>query len=131
MKAGHTSVTHLADLREVVERERVESGVLLTLQEPTQPIRTEAASSGWYASPWSTKPPWIQIRTLKELLVGIGIDYTRPGHGDHQEGPKGEVPLSTTEGLPFFEESQVMETEIPAKVRGKSVKPANTLRAKK
>ena len=100
MKAGHTSVTHLADLREVVERERVESGVLLTLQEPTQPMRTGAASSGWYASPWSTKHPWIQIRTLKELLARTGMDYTHPGHGDHQEGPKGEVPLSTTEGPP-------------------------------
>ena len=39
VKAGHTSVDHVRDLRGVVEREQAEIGVLLTMQEPSQPMR--------------------------------------------------------------------------------------------
>lgn len=74
VKSGHTSVTHIRDLRGVIERENAEIGVLITLREPTQPMRVDAAESGLYESPWGTKHPRIQILTIKELLTGKSID---------------------------------------------------------
>lgn len=35
VKSGHTTVSHIRDLRGVIEREKAEIGVLITLQEPT------------------------------------------------------------------------------------------------
>ena len=59
-----------------MEREKAQIGVLITMQEPTQPMRTEAASAGYYRSPWTGQDyPRIQIRTVAELLDGKGIDY--------------------------------------------------------
>jgi len=75
VKAGETNVTHVRDLRGVVEREEAEIGVLISMKEPTQPMRTEAASAGFYSSPgWHTKHPRLQILTVAELLDGTGID---------------------------------------------------------
>lgn len=71
--------TEVRDLRGVVDREHAEIGVLLSLDEPTKPMRTEAATAGHYLSPWSkTKHPRLQIITIKELMDGKGIDYPAP-----------------------------------------------------
>jgi DNA modification methylase len=74
VKSGKTDVTHVRDLRGVSDREKAAIGVLLTVQEPTGPMRTEAASAGFYASPWGTKHPKLQILTIAELLSGKKID---------------------------------------------------------
>ena len=73
VKAGHVSVSHVRDLRGVVERERADIGVLISLEEPTAPMRKEAASAGFYTSPWR-KHPRLQLLTIDELLTGRGID---------------------------------------------------------
>jgi hypothetical protein len=74
VKAGRTGVAHVRDLRGVLDREQAEIGVLITMQEPTQPMRTEAADAGFYDSPWGTRHPRLQILTVAELLAGKGID---------------------------------------------------------
>jgi site-specific DNA-methyltransferase (adenine-specific) len=75
VKAGSTGRAHMHELRGVVEREEAEIGVLITMQEPTQPMRAEAASAGFYRSPgWNTEHPRLQILTVAELLKGKGID---------------------------------------------------------
>lgn len=74
VKSGKTGVKHVRDLRGVVERENAEIGVLITLQNPTKPMSKEAASAGFYNSPWG-KHPRIQILTIDELLEGAEIDY--------------------------------------------------------
>ena len=68
VKSGKTSVVHIRDLKGVLEREQAELGVLITMREPTQPMRVEAAEAGWYDSPWGTRHPRIQILTISELL---------------------------------------------------------------
>lgn len=73
VKGGHTSVKDIRDLRGVIEREKAEIGVLLTLQEPTQPMRTEVANADFYHSPWG-KHPRLQILTIAELLDGKRVD---------------------------------------------------------
>lgn len=79
VKAGHTSVAHIRDLRGVIEREKAEIGVLISLEEPTKHMRTEAAGAGFYDSPWGKRFPRLQILTIDELLKGKGIDYPPPG----------------------------------------------------
>lgn len=73
VKAGRTGVSHIRDLRGVIEREKSEIGVLITMQEPTNPMRTEAAGAGFYESPWG-KHPRLQILTIADLLNGKRID---------------------------------------------------------
>ena len=75
VKGGGTNVTHLRDLRGVIDRESAEIGVLITMQEPTKPMRSEAASAGYYTSPgWGQNYPRLQILTIEDLLEGKKID---------------------------------------------------------
>ena len=73
VKGGHTNVAHVRDLVGVLEREKAEMGVLISLEEATKPMRAEAASAGFYESPWG-KHPRVQVLTIEELLAGQGID---------------------------------------------------------
>jgi adenine specific DNA methylase Mod len=73
VKAGKLHAPHVRDLRGVVEREKAVIGVLLTLDEPTKAMRTEAASAGFYTSPWG-KHPRLQILGVEDLLTGKTID---------------------------------------------------------
>lgn len=75
VKSGHTSVRDIRDLAHVVERENAAIGVLITMQESTQPMRTEAAGAGFYTHEASnTHYPRVQILTIAELLEGKHIE---------------------------------------------------------
>ncbi len=78
VKAGHTNAAHVRDLRGVLEREKAEIGVLITMQEPTHPMRSEGAGAGFYKSPWGQQYRRLQILTIAELLDGKHIDYPPP-----------------------------------------------------
>jgi DNA modification methylase len=73
VKAGKLHAPYVRDLRGVVDREKAAIGVLLALDEPTRAMRAEAASAGFYTSPWG-KHAKLQILTVEELLAGRGID---------------------------------------------------------
>lgn len=77
VKAGILHRNQVHELRGVVEREKAAMGVLISMQAPTKPMREEAASAGFYESPWG-KHPRIQILTVGELLDGRSIDYPAP-----------------------------------------------------
>ncbi|MBV8822365.1 MAG: restriction endonuclease [Chloroflexi bacterium] len=104
VKGGHTSVKDVRDLRGVVEREQAEIGVLITLQEPTQPMRTEATGAGFYQSSWG-KHPRLQILTIAELLESKRIDMPPLGQVNitFKKAPrtKGEEPETPT--LPLMD----------------------------
>ncbi len=91
VKAGNTGPAHVRDLRGVIDREKAQIGVLVTMQEPTQKMREEAASAGFYDSPWG-KHPRIQIITVGELLEGKRIDYpaTTGSNVTFKKAPKAE-----------------------------------------
>ena len=74
VKAGNSGPAHVRDLRGVVDREKAAIGLLITMEAPTAPMRKEAASAGFYESPWGTKHPHIQILTVGELLEGKTLD---------------------------------------------------------
>jgi DNA modification methylase len=92
VKSGHVSVPFIRDLRGVIERERAEIGVLITLDDATKPMRSEAASAGLYKSPWGSHPR-LQILTIAEILEGKGIDYPHPSNVTFKRAPKAETPL--------------------------------------
>jgi adenine specific DNA methylase Mod len=74
VKSGGISVKDVRDLRGVIEREHAQMGVLISLREPTRPMRTEAASAGFYTSPWG-RHARLQLLTIEELFEAKGIDY--------------------------------------------------------
>ncbi|MBM4300316.1 MAG: site-specific DNA-methyltransferase [Deltaproteobacteria bacterium] len=74
VKAGKLSAVHLRELRGVVEREKAAIGVLICMEEPTEHMRREAATAGFFISAWG-KHPKIQILTVADLLEKKGIDY--------------------------------------------------------
>ncbi len=75
VKAGHLMANHVRDLRGVVEREKAAIGVLLSMEDPTGPMKTEAATAGFYESQiWGRRYPKIQLLTVADLLAGKQID---------------------------------------------------------
>lgn len=76
VKGGKLKADDVRALNHVREREQAEIGVLLALHAPSGGMRADAASAGFYESPWG-KHPRIQILTVDELLGGKGIDYPR------------------------------------------------------
>lgn len=76
VKAGKVQVSHVRDLLGVLDREKAQVGVLISVETPTQPMRAEAAGAGFYTSPWGTHPR-VQLLTVRELLAGRQPDYPR------------------------------------------------------
>lgn len=75
VKAGKTQVSHVRDLKGVLEREKASIGVLISMQEPTAPMKTEAVTAGFYESQtWGKQYPKIQLLTIEGLLNGKTID---------------------------------------------------------
>ncbi len=79
VKAGHVRVNHVRELGHVVAREKAAIGVLISMETPTQPMRSEAASAGFYEAPWDQKYPRLQLLTIADLLAGQRIDMPQPG----------------------------------------------------
>ena len=69
---GGESVTRtmIADLKNTVEREAAQIGLFVTLTPATKPMKVEAVSAGYYASPHSGAFEKIQILTIEGLLNG-------------------------------------------------------------
>lgn len=73
VKGGdNPGVADVRDLVGVVQREKAPVGVLITLRDPTGPMKAEAAKGGSFETPWG-KFQKIQIVTVKELLEGKNL----------------------------------------------------------
>ncbi len=105
VKSGHVSVADIRDLRGVIEREKSEIGLLITLKPSTQPMRVEAEEAGLYRSGSEGVGSWgrhskIQILTVGELLNGHRVDMPAPsGNLTFRRGPRVERRRPTTEPL--------------------------------
>jgi hypothetical protein len=104
VKAGKLQAAYVRDIRGVMEREKAEISVLVSMGEPTQQMRTEAATAGFYESPYGKRYPRLQLLTVAELLAGKDIDYPPSSHkqdvtfkqAPKVKGHKGDAPQ-----LPF------------------------------
>jgi DNA modification methylase len=98
VKAGNINVSHIRDLRGVLDREKAAIGVFITLQKPTQPMIKEASSAGFYSFSGikSENYPKIQILTIEELFDGRSIKcppYLHAGGNvTHKKSQKFELP---------------------------------------
>jgi hypothetical protein len=75
VKGGKTGVKDVRDLRGVLDREQAAIGVLISLQPPTKEMVAEAVSTGFYVHKTNAQQyPKLQLRTVKELMHGKGIE---------------------------------------------------------
>lgn len=114
VKAGGVTSSHLRDLHGVLGREGAAIGVLLSMEPPTKPMRTEAASAGFYSSPWGTKHPRLQMLTIEELLDGRVID--RPASRDDRA---------------FRKAAALKVAEKPGSLYGEDIEPAPKKKGRK
>lgn len=71
VKSGkNIGVGDVRDLLGTIESVRAEAGVLVTLEEPTIPMKATAAKAGWYRSPLGHEFPRVQIVTVADILAG-------------------------------------------------------------
>ena len=69
VKSGSVNSSMVRDLKGVLEREKAEIGLFVTLEEPSGPMQLEATTAGVYQSALSGREyPRIQLITIRELL---------------------------------------------------------------
>jgi site-specific DNA-methyltransferase (adenine-specific) len=102
VKSGKLHASYVRDLRDVIERERAQIGVLISFETPTPSMLAEAASAGFYSSPWGKKKyPRLQILTIAQLMSGTSIAMPRE-EGENvtmRKGPKAERPPASQGNL--------------------------------
>jgi len=105
VKAGQVHAAYVRDLRGVIEREKAEIGVLISMEPPTKPMLKEATDAGFYQPAGVVdKCPRLQILGIAELLAGKKIDYPRFALDvTHKRAPKArkaaeeQIPLTPAE----------------------------------
>jgi DNA modification methylase len=74
VKSGGLKLSEIRDFGRVIEREKAQLGVMITLEEPTRDMRTEAASMGYYKPEYrlsdDDKYDRYQILTTRDLFEG-------------------------------------------------------------
>ncbi len=71
VKAGgqvHSSM--IRDLGHVIDREKADFGIFITLEKPTEPMVKESATKGFYSSQSGQNYPRIQILTIEDIMQG-------------------------------------------------------------
>ena len=95
VKSGGVNRGMVSDLAGVVARDGAAMGLFVTLEEPTAPMKADAALAGEFYSELSKKSyPRIQIITIRELL----------------DGRKPQIPLLV---LPTYQQAEKVEQESP------------------
>jgi DNA modification methylase len=82
VKSGKVQAAVIHALKGVLEREKAEIAALITLEEPTEPMRREALEAGFYKAHALVEPvPRVQILTVEQLLTGGRLELPT-AHGD-------------------------------------------------
>ena len=69
VKSGGVNASMIRDLKGTLEREKAPLGLFITLEEPSRPMKQEAAEAGfWHSEVWNRDYPKIQILSIKDLL---------------------------------------------------------------
>ncbi|MGC2425148.1 MAG: DNA methyltransferase [Nitrospirota bacterium] len=102
VKGGeNVGVSMVNELCHVVDREKAQIGLFVTLSRPTKPMDKEAVSAGYYESPHNGNFPKIQILTVEGLMNGTEKprypDFT--GGGLTFKQPKKEIHYNEQETL--------------------------------
>lgn len=113
VKAGeNVNVAQVRDLRGVIERDKAEIGVLVSMEPPSKPMVKEAAEAGFYKSPHVDGGfPRIQILTVEQLLRGEQIAYPRLLDVTYKQAPRARDKQPVTMALPLAIENEEAPTE--------------------
>ena len=123
VKCGKLHATDVRDLRGVIDREKADIGVLISFETPTKLMKAEAASAGFYKSPWGDHPR-LQLLTVADLLAGASVDAPKTAgvNQTYKQAPRQLKKVAEPLGL--FEAHS--GTEEPKKGRaGKSERHSN------
>lgn len=103
VKAGENiNVAHVRDLRGVIDREKADIGVLISMEKPSKPMVKEAAEAGSYKSPFTEERfPRIQILTIADLLKGEQIAYPRLLDATYKRAPRAREKEAVNMALPL------------------------------
>lgn len=101
VKSGKLKATDVRDLRAVIDREQAAIGVLISLEDFSKPMQSEAASVGFYDSPWGGKHPRLQLLTIQDLFDGKKIDMPPVSNLTFKKAPKAKPKKSKGKRLPF------------------------------
>lgn len=76
VKGGHVGVSQVRDLKGVLEREKVQIGVFLTLKRPTRQMQAEADEAGSFIDPQFPNQRFsrLQILTIEDIFTGKKIN---------------------------------------------------------
>jgi hypothetical protein len=105
VKGGQLKADDVRALGYVVEREKAAIGVLISIEQPTEKMYADAAAAGYYTHKLNEqKFPRLQLRTVKELMEGKGIE--RPSSAvsmddTFKKAPKAPEATGETGSLPF------------------------------
>jgi DNA modification methylase len=109
VKAGHVTANHVRDLRGVVEREKAAIGVLISMEDSTGPMQSEAVTAGFHESRmWNRRYAKIQLMTVAELLAGKQVDMppVRQVGATFKKAPKASRQAVETAELPLPEDGE-------------------------
>ena len=70
VKGGNTNVSHIRDLKGVMERDKAAIGLFVTLEKPSKPMLKEAADAGEFKAGSGKTYPRIQVLTIEDLFSG-------------------------------------------------------------
>ncbi len=114
VKGGeNVGVTMLKDLVATVQREKAAIGLFVTLVAPTRPMRTEAASAGFYESPTGLNYPRIQILTIEGLLNGSERPHYPFSQGGGMTFKRAKVEVKSTKQRELFDRARSDAADLP------------------
>ena len=83
-------------------------------------MEKEAASAGFYDSPFGRKYPRLQLVTVGELLEGKEIEYPRTLDVTFKKAPKARGAAAKSIGLPLGDEERCFEFRAKHNVGAKA-----------
>ena len=103
VKGGHVTANQTRDLVGTMTTEKAQLGFFVTLETPTQPMRSAALAAGYYQPPsgFGRRVEALQIRTIDDLLQGRGFDFPLYGSSNvsyaQAERMQADVPQASME----------------------------------
>lgn len=103
VKSGHVNASMIRDLKGTLEREKAAIALFVTLEEPSRPMKQEAAQAGvWHSDVWNRDYQCIQILSIKDLLE----DHRHPDlpafvHQPYQRAEKVQLPNAAEQSSLF------------------------------
>jgi len=112
VKSGGVQRNDISTLKGDMEREGAAIGAFLTLEDPTEPMRREAASAGFYdAAALGRKYPKVQVLTIADLLSGKELQYPRLDVATFKKAPRKAKRSHEDLGIEWEEEASEQDSQ--------------------